>query len=217
MQVCLACKKQFVPVNNGTRGREQRFCSISCGLSGARVEKRLTCELCSAVFDFVGRTKAKYCPACRRQAAAIRSVRSQAKRGRIKRPGVGSGNNQAVSPNLRRAGDAPRKSRTSVDYRALALSHYGRVCGICGDAGSRLAVHHRDGDDTRHDVENLIPVCYSCHRRLHFVKVPARALEQRLQKLQREAKVKSRRKSGIPGNGQSEVKAAGNAAASRND
>lgn len=213
--VCPTCGNKFEN-NRGNRG--QTYCSVSCGLSKPGVcVKLLVCELCKGKFEFKGRTKAKYCPACRPKAASRRTMLSRASRDPSCKVGVGSGNNQHGNNKGSYKGKPRRPSRSSKDYRQIGLQHYGNTCGVCGANGRRLNVHHRNGDETDHHIENLIPLCYSCHRRVHFVKVPQADLEQRLQKLIEEGRSKIAEKTGNPSSGQSEVKSASNAAGSRND
>jgi len=52
------------------------------------------------------------------------------------------------------------------DYRERAIAEYGEVCGVCGD-GERVEVHHRDGDRTNDELDNLIPLCQGCHAQVH--------------------------------------------------
>jgi hypothetical protein len=52
-------------------------------------------------------------------------------------------------------------------YRRRAFEHYGRRCQRCGATPKRLVVHHRNRDRSDGRVENLEPLCYSCHDREH--------------------------------------------------
>lgn len=51
-------------------------------------------------------------------------------------------------------------------YRERALDEYGRECMACG-GGDGIEVHHRDGDRTNNELDNLIPLCRSCHAQVH--------------------------------------------------
>lgn len=44
---------------------------------------------------------------------------------------------------------------------------YDYKCQICGLQLKNLDVHHYDNNHNNNDVENLIPVCKSCHRLIH--------------------------------------------------
>ena len=52
------------------------------------------------------------------------------------------------------------------DYRSRCLSEKGRSCVICSES-EKVVVHHIDGDRSNNDIENLVPLCTSCHRRVH--------------------------------------------------
>lgn len=54
-------------------------------------------------------------------------------------------------------------------YREKCLREKGEECHICGADDNRdaLAVHHIDGDRANNDLENLVPLCYSCHLSIH--------------------------------------------------
>jgi len=51
-------------------------------------------------------------------------------------------------------------------YRRKALEEHGEECANCG-ANEGIEVHHLNGDREDNDVENLLPLCRHCHRRLH--------------------------------------------------
>lgn len=64
----------------------------------------------------------------------------------------------------------------SQTQRKIVESHRGVEwseisCDVCAtphdDGGRKHAVHHKDGDDTNNDPENLAVLCGSCHRRVH--------------------------------------------------
>jgi DNA-directed RNA polymerase subunit RPC12/RpoP len=56
------------------------------------------------------------------------------------------------------------------NYEFPWLKHRGNECEMCGHhpffQGS-LDVHHRDGDRSNNDPENLMTLCATCHRELH--------------------------------------------------
>ena len=53
-------------------------------------------------------------------------------------------------------------------YRIKAIDAHGKVCSNCG-SDEAIEVHHRDGDRTNNSIDNLLPLCRRCHRRLHSV------------------------------------------------
>jgi len=52
------------------------------------------------------------------------------------------------------------------DYREKALDHYEEKCRIC-NATESVVIHHIDGDHANSSIENLLPVCRSCHMKIH--------------------------------------------------
>ena len=41
-------------------------------------------------------------------------------------------------------------------------------CEICGMSGCRLEIHHIDGDHANNELDNLITLCASCHKKAHY-------------------------------------------------
>jgi len=54
----------------------------------------------------------------------------------------------------------------SYNYRKIAFENHGEKCVLCG-ADENIQVHHIDGDHANSDPENLMPVCNSCHGKIH--------------------------------------------------
>lgn len=52
------------------------------------------------------------------------------------------------------------------EYREKAIHEHGERCQVCGSE-SDIHIHHRDGDRTNNDLENLIPLCQDCHYDVH--------------------------------------------------
>ncbi|AAM88731.1 HNH endonuclease [Natrialba phage PhiCh1] len=74
---------------------------------------------------------------------------------------------------------------THDDLRALVLDKYGCECIVCGRSPEKwlesedldrsqdkISIHHVNGDDSDDRLENLIPVCQSCHTHIHRVDKP---------------------------------------------
>jgi hypothetical protein len=51
-------------------------------------------------------------------------------------------------------------------YRYYGLYAYGGECAECGDQD--VEMHHINGNRDNNNIENLIPLCGSCHRLIHL-------------------------------------------------
>jgi hypothetical protein len=73
----------------------------------------------------------------------------------------------------------------SEDLAEAVRERWGNACVVCGrrpeewldtDLGERrqdkLSFHHVNGDDTDDRIENIIPLCQSCHVHIHKVDEP---------------------------------------------
>lgn len=60
---------------------------------------------------------------------------------------------------------APGWGRT---YRAKIRARAGGICEKCGKAKKKLEPHHKDFLKVDHSPENLIVVCRSCHKLMHY-------------------------------------------------
>lgn len=54
----------------------------------------------------------------------------------------------------------------SATYRRVCLDTKGEECEICGTT-EEIVVHHVDGDRENNAIDNLVPVCKSCHGKIH--------------------------------------------------
>lgn len=54
----------------------------------------------------------------------------------------------------------------SAGYREKALREHGEVCFECG-SDRNVVVHHKDGNRENDDLINLVPLCASCHAKVH--------------------------------------------------
>jgi hypothetical protein len=52
------------------------------------------------------------------------------------------------------------------NYRERALAEYGEQCQACDDT-RQVVVHHIDEDRANNSLDNLIPLCRSCHTTVH--------------------------------------------------
>jgi 5-methylcytosine-specific restriction endonuclease McrA len=53
-----------------------------------------------------------------------------------------------------------------MEYRVKCLKQKLNLCNVCGSTG-KLSVHHIDGDRSNNSLDNLVPVCQSCHSKIH--------------------------------------------------
>jgi len=60
---------------------------------------------------------------------------------------------------------------SEYDYRKRCLSQKINCCNNCG-TNNDLVVHHINGDRSDNQLENLVPLCNSCHSKLHTSKDP---------------------------------------------
>lgn len=63
------------------------------------------------------------------------------------------------------------------DYRDLCLREKGEACTVCG-SDKNVVAHHIDADREHNDIENLVPLCASCHARLHSTNDPPDELRE---------------------------------------
>lgn len=52
-------------------------------------------------------------------------------------------------------------------YQRKAWKKYGRICNKCGKTKGQIDVHHKDGNHSNNDINNLEVLCASCHAKLH--------------------------------------------------
>ena len=87
-------------------------------------------------------------------------MRSRKKKHPETQIGVGSGGNQQGDKN-------PYWKGGNSIYRKTYLSlSQGKECCTCGGT-KHLVVHHKDGDRSNNNIENLMLVCRSCHSVIH--------------------------------------------------
>jgi 5-methylcytosine-specific restriction endonuclease McrA len=72
------------------------------------------------------------------------------------------------------------KKADGVAYRRNAFEHYEHKCAICGydDCIDVLEVHHIDSNRENNEIDNLVILCPTCHRKitLHYYKLIDREL-----------------------------------------
>lgn len=70
------------------------------------------------------------------------------------------------------------KEPHSKYYREKCVKQKLMVCGACGTSEGRLVVHHINGDKHDNRLENLIPMCDSCHRKVHSTVSHGRSIDR---------------------------------------
>jgi len=133
-----------------------------------RVIKPRPCVVCQKVFQPTGHC-AKYCSAACKAKVWTREVLSKraydwaVAHGRIKQPGVGTGNGQGSGP-THHSWDPSAPNHDCGAYR----KHKKKACERC--ASKRfLLVHHRNRDRGDNSAENSETLCKSCHQKEHEV------------------------------------------------
>ncbi len=68
---------------------------------------------------------------------------------------------------------------TDRSFRQKVIDEYGNECLLCGrspsdgyDRRQGLSTHHVNGDASDNRLENVIPVCQSCHIHIHRSDTP---------------------------------------------
>jgi len=52
------------------------------------------------------------------------------------------------------------------EYREKCLNKKGEYCHVC-ESTNDIRVHHIDGDRENNEIANLIPLCRTCHAKVH--------------------------------------------------
>ena len=87
------------------------------------------------------------------------------RRNMIKKPGVGSGNNQGYHET-----HATWKSGIGT-FKQIAFEHYPKICNRCGSS-KYICVHHIDENRYNNVIENLEVLCKKCHQAHHAKRDP---------------------------------------------
>lgn len=212
-RVCMNCGNEF---HLDAYAGKRKLCN-ACSY-----KKELSCSLCGNLFTFYGRTKALFCPTCRRRTRSESVMRRRAKKDPRVMLGVGSGGNQRGERNHTWNPNSAYRGVKRVDCvaaRGICAVVWPEQCVICGDAG-RLHAHHIDGNWRDCRVSNVIPLCVTCHKQVHKGACPTRtplALVESLFSIWPEGRIKIAEKIGNPSTWESEVKARSNGWASCND
>lgn len=115
------------------------------------------CKNCGMEYVPTGNCQ-KYCSECKHE------MDLQRMRNRHHRTYVHKGYNQSGENNNKFKATANScKNWVYSKYRKDACEY----CGATLDFVPRLVVHHRDGNATNNDPNNLITLCDSCHKKVH--------------------------------------------------
>ena len=160
---CEQCGESFVPEDQSPshlRRNPPTYCSRSCRDEARRTRVTLTCRQCGQEF----RRKA-YMADWSQERGPFCSFRCYGAWQQEHTAGE-------LNPNFR-----PESSRRGSGQwernRLLVLDRDGHRCADCGST-HRLHVHHLrewdQNDPSTHELNNLLTVCASCHRRRHPMK-----------------------------------------------
>lgn len=209
---CLTCGKFFITRQAGAKGKNQKFCNAYC----ARTHRKVidsghvnVCEACGK--EFVSKNRGRrgleqrFCSAaCGLTVPVTREVICEAC-GEVFMHG-GRGHRQWCVPCRKAKG-----YRYVKDYRRRCFTEWGEACVACGKKSedSKIHVHHIDGDPGNYQTLNLVPLCYACHiLKVHKKKkCTCEERKEALFKIWPTGRFKIAEKTGIPGDGQPEVKA----------
>lgn len=202
IELTCQCGKRFTSKTTGVKGgKRQKYCSRSCAAHFGRPTRYIVCITCGYEFVFQGRTQRLYCADCRRLESNFNSRRYCMRRGRTKHPWVGSGGAQWGENNHQWLGGKAVYTKYKSNYRTRCLRLWPRRCVVCGSE-KRIQVHHIDGEPKNCRQANLVPLCLSCHWKVHARKcLYGDKLRARLFALWPNGRTKIAEKSGNPETG----------------
>ena len=152
MQYCLHCNNQFTPPESEVKRGNGKFCSRKCSSTHA-AQKRSSARPLNATCALCGKSFRKSPSKLKELNFCCRSHKDKAQRLQ------------------HRILEIPHYSDGAfVEYRKLALEHYGEVCQRCGYNIHAMAldVHYKDRNRRNNDLSNLEVVCRNCHAIEHF-------------------------------------------------
>ena len=210
---CMTCSEVFTAVG---RHKYRKICN------DCNIRKELICTDCRQPFIYYGRSKALRCDDCERRSSSLGVMKARALSNSLVRIGVGSGGNQRGTSNHRWNPDSAYNGINRADCvaaRGICQVIWPPECVICGNTGGRREAHHIDGNWRDCRVDNVIPLCVSCHKKVHRDAWPKTSenLINSLFSIWPEGRIKIAEKIGNPEMWESEVKARLNKWASRND
>lgn len=184
---CCVCRTKFTTYRTG-----QEACSRKCGAEHRRRKTRIPCKCltCHKRFTVTPSDKAvgrglycsRRCSGNRAPAFDVVLAMTLWEDGRSARQVAIAVEHDEIAIRrwLRRLGIyEPRHARGkqthnwkggAKSYRKHALQVHGKRCDRCGYARhpAILQVHHKDRDRQNNNIQNLIPLCPTCHEEVHY-------------------------------------------------
>lgn len=144
-RVCPTCGKEFTAHKCYTKKGHRVFCSQKCHIEESKVDTEATLRLWNEGLSLTAITK------------KLGSNRKKTRKW-LSEQGIYEYR-------------FPRGSRSGAHfYRSIAFAAYPRCCSVCGydRVVGVLEVHHVDGNRHNNSIENLIPLCPTCHEERHY-------------------------------------------------
>lgn len=200
------CGAQFESpyINDPSR---DKYCSRACAAKHGRPVRTVECKRCHMSFEFHGRGRCWYCSDCRLKVNVEKTTKHRVKVGTLKHSGAGSGGAQWGAENSQWKGGEDTWTKYRGNYRLRCFRIWERFCVVCRST-DRLQAHHIDGTTDNYNQENLVPLCHSCHWKVHWKrKQNAEELAESLFRIWTDGRIKIAEKfwnpaTGIRGEGQ---------------
>jgi endogenous inhibitor of DNA gyrase (YacG/DUF329 family) len=151
---CKGCGKEitFPPSQN------RNWCSLDCFYKTDKKQKfKLVCSFCKKTFV---RNEKRYTFCSEKCYYSALSIKMKGK--------VIGGKKGLISKKenrLKMLKKCNYQHKMHADnYRKLIVLE---VCSICGAKNKRMVAHHKDGNRTNNLPDNLVALCYGCHKKEH--------------------------------------------------
>lgn len=154
---CQAANAALAAVSREKRLKEGKQCS-------KLIDKEFICEKCNKSFikHTTNRKKFRFCDTCLEEIKHELYINNKIQKYGFETNIVGSGGNQY-------GGNNPNwKNGISIENNYRGKFRGPNECYFCGRTSS-VDIHHLDGNHNNNDKKNLIQLCRSCHKRLHYI------------------------------------------------
>lgn len=143
--------------NREERYKSGEYCSIL-------KNREFTCERCNKVFikHTTNRKKFRFCDECVNQIKEETYIYCKIQETGTAANIIGSGGNQEGAKNPNWKGGITKERDYKSKFRGP------NECYFCGRINS-VDIHHLDTNHDNNDKKNLIQLCRSCHKRLHYI------------------------------------------------